>query len=44
VTLAERFDDASVFQHVTVMIDAPNIGRVFEYSGSFSYGIRSGKS
>jgi hypothetical protein len=44
VTLVERFDDATGLQHVSVVVDAPIIGRIYEYSGSFSYVLRPGKS
>ncbi|KQO99867.1 DUF4166 domain-containing protein [Leifsonia sp. Leaf264] len=39
VRLVESFDDASERQRVAVTIDLPVIGRVYEYSGSFRYGI-----
>lgn len=39
VTLIERFDDGSGLQHVTMTLDAPFVGRLYEYSGSFSYRI-----
>lgn len=39
VRLTERFDDADERQHVALTIDAPIIGRVYEYSGSFRYRI-----
>jgi hypothetical protein len=44
VTLVERFDDATGLQHVSVIVDAPIIGRIYEYSGSFSYLLRSEES
>jgi hypothetical protein len=37
VTLVERVDDASGRQHVSVTIDSPQLGRLYEYSGSFTY-------
>jgi hypothetical protein len=40
VRLVERFDDASESQHVDVTLEAPLIGRLYEYSGSFTYQIR----
>jgi hypothetical protein len=42
VVLVERFDDATDSQHVTVELSAPLLGRLYEYSGSFHYEIRSG--
>ena len=39
VSLVERFDDAGGRQHVSVTIDLPVVGRVYEYSGSFAYAI-----
>lgn len=41
VTLIERFDDADERQHVSVTIDLPVIGRLYEYSGSFEYAVHS---
>jgi Domain of unknown function (DUF4166) len=43
VHLTERFDDATGRQHVTLVIDAPVVGRVYEYAGSFHYEIRPGE-
>ncbi len=43
VTLLERFDDETESQHVSVTIDLPLIGRLYEYSGSFHYEIRPGE-
>jgi hypothetical protein len=40
VTLVERFDEASDRQRVAVMIDAPLLGRLYEYSGSFTFEVR----
>lgn len=37
VRLVERFDDASGRQHVSVEVTAPLVGRLYEYSGSFTY-------
>ena len=37
VHLTERFDAARSQQHVSVEIDVPFIGRVYEYSGWFDY-------
>lgn len=42
VRLTERFDDHSDRQQMSVTIDAPLIGRVYEYSGSFRYRIEEG--
>jgi hypothetical protein len=39
VSLTERFDDATGRQQVSVTLDAPLIGRIYEYSGSFEYSI-----
>ncbi|MFT4158042.1 MAG: DUF4166 domain-containing protein [Microbacterium sp.] len=39
VRLSERFDDAINRQSVTLTIDAPVIGRVYEYCGDFDYRI-----
>jgi len=41
VRLIERFDDTADRQQVSVTIDAPLIGRVYEYRGSFRYRIES---
>jgi hypothetical protein len=38
--LVERFDDASESQHVHVTLEAPLIGRLYEYSGSFTYELQ----
>lgn len=40
VDLTERWDEASGSQHVAVVISAPVLGRIYEYSGYFSYEIR----
>jgi hypothetical protein len=39
VSLTERFDDALNRQHVEVILDAPLIGRIYEYAGWFEYEI-----
>ena len=39
VTLVERSDVADGRQHVALEVRAPLIGRLYEYSGSFSYRI-----
>lgn len=44
VGLVERFDDESGRQHVSVTIDSPLLGRLYEYSGSFHYEIRAGEA
>ena len=41
VDLVERWDDSSGSQHVSVVISAPIIGRVYEYSGYFNYELRA---
>lgn len=38
VTLTERFDEGR--QHVTLRVDAPVIGRIYEYAGAFTYAVR----
>lgn len=43
VNLTERFDDVIERQRVSVTIDVPVIGRVYEYSGDFSYRIEEKK-
>jgi hypothetical protein len=42
VSLTERFDDGSDRQQVSLAIDSPQLGRLYEYSGSFSYRIVGG--
>lgn len=39
VALTERWDDERGQQHVAVIITAPLIGRVYEYSGYFDYAV-----
>ncbi|MBC7760379.1 MAG: DUF4166 domain-containing protein [Candidatus Saccharibacteria bacterium] len=39
VTLVEHFDVADGRQHVALEVRAPLIGRLYEYSGSFTYRI-----
>ncbi|MHC5796260.1 DUF4166 domain-containing protein [Lacisediminihabitans sp. FW035] len=41
VSLHERFDESDDRQHVSVVVSAPLIGRLYEYSGSFTYRIES---
>ena len=38
--LTERWDETTDRQHVALTLDAPLIGRLYEYSGSFTYEIR----
>ena len=40
VDLVERWDDASGSQHVAVVISAPILGRIYEYSGYFNYELK----
>lgn len=44
VRLVERFDDERGQQHVSLTVDAPLIGRVYEYEGWFDYRIEKEKS
>lgn len=37
--LTERWDESAQRQHVSLTIDAPLVGRVYEYTGSFRYRI-----
>lgn len=39
VDLTERFDDEADRQHVEVVVSAPLLGRLYEYSGRFDYRI-----
>ena len=41
VRLTERFDDDRDRQFVSVSIDAPLLGRVYEYRGHFEYRIET---
>ena len=41
VRLTERFDDAADRQFVSVRIDAPIVGRMYEYRGHFRYRIET---
>ncbi|MGC2942493.1 MULTISPECIES: DUF4166 domain-containing protein [unclassified Brevibacterium] len=45
VALNETFDDSSDRQRVALVVDTPIIGRVYEYTGTFTYRIeeRSGR-
>ncbi|MET4780243.1 DUF4166 domain-containing protein [Glaciihabitans sp. UYNi722] len=43
VTLLESFDDESDSQRVSVTVELPLVGRLYEYSGCFSYEIRPGE-
>lgn len=40
VRLTERFDDARDRQQIALTIDAPVLGRVYEYRGDFAYRIQ----
>lgn len=44
VSLVERFDDSANggagAQRVTVVVDAPLVGRLYEYTGTFDYEVR----
>jgi hypothetical protein len=39
LVLTERFDDSSSSQRVSLVVDVPFVGRVYEYAGSFRYSI-----
>lgn len=39
VRLSERFDDAIGRQRISVTVDMPVLGRLYEYAGDFSYRI-----
>lgn len=39
VTLVERFDDELSLQRVSVILSAPVLGKLYEYSGSFRYTV-----
>lgn len=41
IALSERFDDSTDRQRVDLVIDAPIIGRIYEYAGTFTYRIES---
>ncbi|MCS5713047.1 DUF4166 domain-containing protein [Herbiconiux sp. CPCC 205716] len=45
VTVVERFDDAANAgegaQRVTAVVEAPLVGRVYEYTGTFGYEVRA---
>jgi hypothetical protein len=41
VRLVERYDDASDRQRISLTIDAPLLGRVYEYRGDFTYRIKT---
>ena len=43
VRLVERFDDETDRQHVSLTVDSPQFGRLYEYSGSFVYEVRAGE-
>lgn len=42
VRLVESFDDDRGRQHVSLSLEVPRLGRVYEYSGWFDYAIRAG--
>ncbi|PRA79089.1 DUF4166 domain-containing protein [Microbacterium sp. MYb66] len=44
VRLTERFDDALDRQRVALTVDAPLLGRVYEYRGDFTYRIQHGSN
>lgn len=39
VTLTERWDDEVGRQHVSLLLEAPVVGRLYEYSGHFDYRV-----
>jgi hypothetical protein len=39
VTLTEQWDDALDRQRVTLVLDAPVLGRLYEYAGTFEYRV-----
>jgi hypothetical protein len=41
VHLLERFDDDTQLQQVSLTVDSPQLGRLYEYSGSFTYALVS---
>jgi hypothetical protein len=43
VTLSERYDPVQDAQRVSIAVDLPLIGRLYEYAGSFRYEIRTGE-
>jgi hypothetical protein len=42
VRLTERYDDVLNCQRVALTIDAPLLGRLYEYSGTFRYSVDTG--
>lgn len=44
VTLVERWDDDADEQRVSIVVDAPLIGRLYEYAGRFTYAVRPGEA
>lgn len=44
ISLVERWDAERERHHVAMTIDAPLIGRVYEYTGFFEYGIEGERS
>jgi hypothetical protein len=43
VRLVERFDDETDRQHVALTVESPQFGKVYEYSGSFTYAVLPGE-
>lgn len=39
VVVTERWDDAAGRQHVSAVVSAPLVGRIYEYAGYFDYGL-----
>lgn len=39
IALSERFDAEAAHQYVRLTVDVPVLGRVYEYTGSFTYRI-----
>lgn len=44
VTLHERWDERTEEQCVAVVVEAPVLGRLYEYAGRFTYAIRPGEA
>jgi hypothetical protein len=40
VALSERFDPVTGRQHVGLTVDAPVVGRIYEYAGTFTYTVQ----
>ncbi len=43
VVLTERWDDETEHQQVSIVVALPVIGRIYQYSGRFRYGIEEGE-